>query len=164
MPVSILVRHAMTEAPKTLGPGMSAADAAALMSEHDVGAIPVASEQDGLVGVVTDRDIVIRVVAKGLDPRTTPLADVATEKVVTVSPDERLSDARDLMAEQKIRRLLVVKNDALVGILSVGDVAWADASARTVGETLKQISASESTSQLNEGPDQGTPDRVRGTH
>ena len=82
---------------------------------------------------------------------------------MTVSPDERLSDARDLMAEQKIRRLLVVKNDALVGILSVGDVAWADASARTVGETLKQISASESTSQVNEGPVQGTPDRVRGT-
>ena len=161
--MSILVRHAMTEAPKTLSPGMTAADAAGLMSEYDVGAIPVASEQDGLTGVVTDRDIVIRVVAKGLDPRTTPLADVATAKVITVSPDEQVSDARALMGEQKIRRLLVAKNDALIGILSMGDVAWAEASARTVGEALKRISQSESTERLNEGPDQGTPDRVRGT-
>jgi CBS domain-containing protein len=159
--MSILVRHAMTEAPKSLRPDMTAADAAGLMASHDIGAVPIFDPNDGLVGLVTDRDIVMRVVAPGLDPRATPLSDVATEKLITISPDEQVSHARNLMAEHKVRRLPVVKNNELVGILSLGDVAWADASARASGEALRGISESESTTTLNEGPDRGTPDRVR---
>jgi CBS domain-containing protein len=73
----------------------------------------------------------------------------------------RLSEARDLMATHRIRRLPVVKDDELVGVLSLGDVALADASNRAVGDTLEEVSMSDSTTELNAGPDRGTPDRVR---
>ncbi len=154
--MSILVRHAMTEAPRTVRPDMSAGDAAALMARFDVGAIPVA-EEGRLLGIVTDRDIVTRVVAEGMDPRGVAVSDIMTKAAVTVSPDAQLSEARELMRERKIRRLPVVKGDRLVGILSLGDVAVADASKRLVGEALEGISGSASTLDLNEGPDRGTP-------
>jgi CBS domain-containing protein len=158
--MSILVRHAMTEEPKTLGPTMNADDAAGLMAQFDVGMIPVVD--DGrLLGVVTDRDLVVRVLAARTDPVDVTLGDIATATLVTATPDMTLSDARQLMAEHRIRRLPVVKDDALVGILSLGDVALADASERAVGETLRDVSESESTAELNDGPDRGTPERVR---
>lgn len=157
--MSLLVRHAMTEAPKTASPSMTAADAAALMKQFDVGVIPVA-EGEALLGLVTDRDLVTRVVAERRDPTEVRLADVLTKSPVTVSPDTRLSAARDLMAEHRIRRLPVTKADRLVGILSLGDVALADASERAVGEALEDISTSASTSEVADQPARGTPDRV----
>lgn len=156
-----LVRHAMTEAPKALGPDRTVADAAGLMAQYDVGAIPLADESGALVGLVTDRDLVVRALAKQGDPADVRLGDIATTKVVTVSPDRNVAEARDLMAEHRIRRLPVVKDHRLVGIVALGDVAVADASKRAIGETLQQISDSDSTRELNGGPDPGTPDRVR---
>lgn len=157
----ILVRHAMTEAPRTARPDMKAADAAGLMATFDVGVVPVAD--DGrLVGLVTDRDLVVRVIADRRDPTEVRLRDIATATPVTVTPDTQLSEARDLMAAHRIRRLPVVKDGQLVGILSLGDVALADASKRAVGETLERLSVSPSTTELNEGPDPGTPQRVQG--
>jgi CBS domain-containing protein len=79
---------------------------------------------------------------------------------VTVTPDTRLSDARELMDRHKVRRLPVLKGEELVGILSLGDVAWADASTREVGETLRAVSESPDTRSLNESADRGTPNRV----
>jgi CBS domain-containing protein len=157
--MSILVRHAMTEAPTTASPSMNAADAAALMKQFDVGAIPVA-EGEELLGLVTDRDLVVRVLAERKDPTAVTLADVLTKSPVTVSPDTKLSEARELMAEHRIRRLPVTKADRLVGILSLGDVALADASERAVGEALESISESDSTSGLADQPPRGTPRRV----
>jgi CBS domain-containing protein len=158
--MSILVRHAMTESPTTARPDMNAADAAALMKQFDVGAIPIA-EGDKLLGLVTDRDLTVRVVAERKDPTQVRLGDILTSSPVTVSPDTSLSDARDLMAEHKVRRLPVVKNGELVGILSMGDLAFADASKRAVGETLEEISSSESTTEMADYPERGTPERVR---
>jgi len=158
--MSILVRHAMTEAPQTIRPDMNAADAAGLMKSEDVGALPVV--QDGeLVGLVTDRDLVIRVLAERQDPRSVKVGDIATKSPVTVTPDMRLSEAREAMEKHQIRRLPVMKGTRLVGILSLGDVAWADASTREVGEALRAVSESERTVTQNENPDKGTPDRVR---
>jgi CBS domain-containing protein len=156
----ILVRHAMTEAPQTARPDLNAADAAALMRDLDVGVIPVA-EDDRLLGLVTDRDLVLRVLAERKDPMEVRLGDIATTSPVTVSPDERLSRARDLMSEHRIRRLPVVKGEQLVGILSLGDVAQADESERAVGEALEEISESRSTTEVREYPERGTPERVR---
>ncbi|HJV04108.1 MAG TPA: CBS domain-containing protein [Actinomycetota bacterium] len=156
----ILVRHAMTEAPQTARPDLNAADAAALMRDLDVGVIPVA-EDDRLLGLVTDRDLVLRVLAERKDPMEVLLGDIATTSPVTVSPDERLSRARDLMSEHRIRRLPVVKGEQLVGILSLGDVAQADESERAVGEALEEISESRSTTEVREYPERGTPERVR---
>ena len=158
--MAMLVRHAMTESPKTAKPDMTAADAAALMKQFDVGAIPVA-DGGSLVGLVTDRDLVIRVMANRQDPQTVRLSEILTKSPATVTPDTQLSEARDLMAQHKVRRLPVVKGDDLVGILSLGDVALASASERVVGETLEHISESASTTDISEGPDRGTPGRAQ---
>lgn len=158
--MSILVRHAMTESPQTIGPDMNACDAAAMMRTEDVGALPVV-EDGRLLGLVTDRDLVLRVLAERKDPLEVKVGDIATTSAVTVTPDMRLSEARDLMEEHKVRRLPVMKGEALVGIVSLGDLAWADASAREVGEALKAVSESEGTRSKNEGPDRGTPERRR---
>jgi len=158
--MSILVRHAMTESPQTATPNMTASDAAGLMRQLDVGVVPIA-DGGSLIGLVTDRDIVLRVVATRQDPDDVKLADILTKSPTTVTPDTKLSDARDLMAKHRIRRLPVMKGDELVGILSLGDVAIADASGREVGEALENISESDSTTDISGGPERGTPDRVQ---
>ena len=157
----MLVRHAMTTRPVTASPDMNAEDAAGLMVANDIGIVPI-TDRDHLVGVVTDRDLVLRVIAERKDPGSVRLGDIATTRgLETVSPDMQLCDARALMAERSIRRLPVVKEGRLVGMLSLGDVALGSASMRGVGETLAAISASTSTEEVNPGPDIGTPDRVK---
>jgi CBS domain-containing protein len=157
--MSILVRHAMSSDPQTAKPDMTAADAAGLMARLDIGVIPVA-EGEQLLGLVTDRDLVVRVLADRRDPTEVKLSEILTKSPVTVTPDMQVSEARDLMAEHQIRRLPVVKAEKLVGIISMGDIAFADASKRAVGETLQQVSESPSTSELADTPERGTPDRV----
>ena len=159
--MSTLVRHVMTEGPRTLTASMSAADAAGMMATFNVGAIPVLDDQGALAGIVTDRDIVTRVVASREDPTQVPLADVATSTTIEVSPDTDLAEASRLMAEHQIRRLPVTKDGELVGILSLGDVAVALASKRAVGETLEDVSRSVETASANDGPNRGTPERVQ---
>jgi len=157
--MSNLVRHAMTAAPETLSPDLTAADAAGLMTKLDVGVIPV-TEDGKLLGLVTDRDLVIRVIAQRTPAEEVKLGDVLTTSPMTVTPDMKLSEARDIMAEHQIRRLPVVKRDELVGILSLGDIALADPSERAVGETLRATSESEATKAIAEDPPRGTPERV----
>jgi CBS domain-containing protein len=158
--MSILVRHAMTQSPQTITPEMNAFDAAGMMKSEDVGVLPVV--EDGvLVGLVTDRDLVLRVLAERQSPVDVRVGDIATRSPVTISPDMRLSEARELMEQHQVRRLPVVKGDAVVGILSIGDLSWADASTREVGEALRAVSESERTKTLNDSADRGTPERVQ---
>jgi len=159
--MSILVRHAMTASPVSAEPGMTATEAAAIMRRLDVGAAPIV-DHGARVGMITDRDLVLRVVADGRDPGRVTLAEISTPAPITVSPDMRLSEARDLMAALKVRRLPVMKGDAIVGILSLGDVALADASKRAVGQTLEDVSESEATAALQTEPARGRPARARG--
>jgi CBS domain-containing protein len=158
--MSILVRHAMTAAPQTIDPDMNAADAAALMKSEDIGALPVVKDGE-LVGLVTDRDLVVRVLAERREPTQVEVGRIATRSPVTVTPDMRLSEARELMEKHQVRRLPVMKNHEVVGIVSLGDVAWADASTREVGEALRAVSESEKTMTQNEDADRGTPERVQ---
>ena len=160
--MAMLVRHAMTESPQTARPDMTAGDAAGLMRQLDVGVIPVA-EDGKLIGLVTDRDLAIRVMAQRKDPDDVKLGDILTKSPVTVTPDSKLSEARELMEKNKIRRLPVMKDDELVGIISLGDIAIAAASDRATGETLEEISKSVATEDISGGPDRGTPDRVQRT-
>ena len=159
--MAMLVRHVMTEAPRTLEEDMNAADAAGIMRNFDVGVVPIVRD-DELIGLVTDRDLVVRVVADREDPTTIRLGDIATASPITISPDAKLSEARELMANHRVRRLPVMKSGSLVGILSLGDLALNERSERAVGEALEEISRSVATETTNVGgPDPGTPERVR---
>jgi CBS domain-containing protein len=149
----------MTASPVTISPDMNAFDAAGLMKSEDIGVLPVVQD-DKLVGLVTDRDLVVRVLAARKNPMEVKAGDVCTSAPVTVTPDMKLSDARELMEQNRVRRLPVMKGEELVGVLSLGDVAWADASTREVGEALKAVSESDQTRTTNEEVDRGTPERV----
>ncbi len=132
------VRDAMTPGVQSVSPGETVAAAAEVMVENDVGSLPVV---DGarLVGMVTDRDIVMRAVARGADVRTMTVGEVASRAIHTVEPDHDLDTALREMAEHQVRRLPVVEDDALVGILSQADVAIA-AEGKRAGEMLEEIS------------------------
>jgi len=135
----MLVRDAMTASPKTCDPDTPVAEAARLMATEDIGSLPVV-QGDRLVGIVTDRDVAVRVVAEGKDPTSLPVGGVASREVITVAPGERLEDALRLMAHHQIRRMPVVEDDhRLVGILAQADVALA-ADERTTGAVVEQIS------------------------
>src|SRR5438552_8779698 len=99
--------------------------------------------------------------AERSDPTGVKVSEVMTSSTVTVSPDAKLSEARELMERHRVRRLPVTKGRAVVGILSLGDVAWADASTREVGEALKAVSESAATKELSEDAARGTPERVQ---
>jgi CBS domain-containing protein len=132
------IRDVMTSNPTTCEPQASVVDAAKVMAQEDVGSIPTV-EGDRLVGVVTDRDIVIRVVAEGREPQSVTVGDVASRDLVTVSPDDDLDRALELMAENQVRRLPVVDGDKLVGIVAQRDVALQGAD-RETGQVVEQIS------------------------
>ena len=134
------VREIMTENPETVAPGTFIGDVARMMRDLDVGIIPVAYN-DELLGVITDRDITIRVTAAGLSPFEVTVQDFISPNPVTVSPDDDLDEARKLMAEHQIRRLLVTEGNKLVGILSIGDLATKDRQQdAATGEVLEEIS------------------------
>ena len=137
------VRDAMTPGVQSIAPAESLPKVATMMRENDVGSIPVV-EGDRLVGIVTDRDIVARAVADSADLSTTTVGDVASRDVFTVGPDEDLDAARQLMAEQQVRRVPVVEDGRLVGILAQADIALA-AGDRQTGDMLEDISRPTST-------------------
>jgi CBS domain-containing protein len=133
------IRELMTADPRTVRPGDSVVDAANLMRGEDAGIAPIV-DGERLVGVITDRDITIRVVAEGRDPSSTRVEEVASQDVVTVDPAQELDEALRLMATHQVRRLPVVEEDGkLVGILAQADVAR-HADAERTGEVVEEIS------------------------
>ncbi len=133
------IRDAMTTNPRTISSEQPVADAARLMKEEDVGVVPIV-EGDRLVGVVTDRDITIRVVADGLDPNSTTASEVASSDLVTIDPQQDLREAQRLMAEHQVRRLPVVEEDGrLVGVLAQADVAR-EGDPQQTGQMVEDIS------------------------
>jgi CBS domain-containing protein len=133
------VRDAMTEAPRSIGASASVVEAALLMREEDVGSLPITDEEK-LVGMITDRDITTRVVAAAADPKMTSVADVLSQDLVSVQPDNDLEEALGLMARHQVRRLPVVENGRLVGIVAQADVALRENKTKT-GELVEAISA-----------------------
>src|SRR5918997_1821663 len=100
------VHEVMTERPRAVTPQTPLNEVAEVMESEDVGAVPVV-EGDRLVGIVTDRDIVVRAIAKGKDSRGMPSAEASSRELVTVNPDDEPSDALELMARYQVRRLAV---------------------------------------------------------
>ena len=132
------VEELMTRDPATLHPESTCTEAATLMKTRDCGSLPVV--QDGkLIGIVTDRDIVIRAVAGGTDPTHLAVSEVMTKAPVSVAPDLKAEDAAKVMSERQVRRLPVVDNGRLVGMLVIGQLARHE-SADAAGETLKDVS------------------------
>lgn len=136
------VTEIMTRDPVTARRDTALPEVARRMAEHDCGAIPVLEREDGgrPVGIVTDRDIAIRCVARGEDARIRQAADVMTDRVVTVRPDDDVEDVAEVMRENEVRRVLVTEDDGrLVGMVSQADVAR-KLSAEETGRTVREIS------------------------
>lgn len=118
----LTVRDVMTPDPVTLKAQAPVVEAAKKMKERDIGAV-IVLDGDEVCGVVTDRDLVVRVIADGRDPSGVRLHDVCSRELASVSPDDDLTRAGKLMRERAVRRLPVVENGRPVGILSMGDLA-----------------------------------------
>ena len=137
------VRDAMTPNVRSAASTESLVDVARKMKEEDVGSLPVV-EDERVVGIVTDRDIVVRAVAERLDPQSIRVGEVASRDVVTVEPEQDLNEALALMASHRVRRLPVVEDGRLVGVLAQADVALV-AKDEEAGEMLEEISQPTST-------------------
>jgi CBS domain-containing protein len=133
------IQDAMTSDPRGVETSTPVVEAARLMKSEDVGSLPVL-DGERLVGMVTDRDIVLRVVAEGKDAESTTVAEIASTDLVTVDPQQELDEALRLMAQHQVRRLPVVEEDGrLVGILAQADVAKEGKDAQT-GQLVQEIS------------------------
>ena len=132
------IREVMTPAPETIQADQPATEAAKKMKEADAGMIPVMTNGN-LVGTVTDRDIALRIVAEGKDPQSTPVGEIASTDLVTVTPDEDLDVALQKMAKHQVRRLPVVEDGRLIGVVAQADVAR-EGDETDVGHTVEEIS------------------------
>jgi len=130
----------MTKNVAYVNPDSTVVETAQLMQKHNVGSIP-GCDQTGVIGIVTDRDIVVRNIAHGNDPKQTPVRDVMTAQVTTVTPDADMTEVSKMMATNKVRRLPVVDNNMLVGIVALGDVATDAGFTMEVSDTLAEISS-----------------------
>jgi len=132
------VRDAMTGDPRSIGASASVVEAARLMREEHIGSLPI-TDDERLVGMITDRDITTRVVAEAADPKTTPVGEVSFRDPISVEPDNDLDEALLLMARHQVRRLPVVENGRLVGIVAQADIALTENEKET-GELVEAIS------------------------
>jgi CBS domain-containing protein len=135
------VNEVMTRSVECTSPNATLQDAARRMRELDVGPLPVCGESDRLVGMLTDRDIVVRAVAEGLDPSTARVRDVMTPSVIYCFEDQDVTEAAQLMKENQVRRLVVLNRDKrLIGIVSLGDLAVDTGDEELAGATLEAVS------------------------
>jgi CBS domain-containing protein len=136
----------MTKNPKTCAPTDNVAQAAQLMKSEDVGPIPIVGANDKLEGIITDRDIVLKVVAEGRDPKTTKLADVMTTDLISCTVDGDIEEMLDLMEDNQVRRIpLVDANGRLVGIVSQADIATRLDDSEKTAELVEDISKAAAT-------------------
>jgi len=115
------VRERMTPDVVTIQPGTKVIDAATTMIQQEKGPLPIV-EGDRPVGIVTDRDLVAHVLAEGRDPQATTVDDVASRDLVTIGPDQDVDEARQLMEQNQLDRILVIEKGRLVGIVSEADI------------------------------------------
>ena len=131
----------MTKDPKTCAPTDTVQRAAQLMKTEDVGPIPIVGTDGKLEGIITDRDIVLKVVAEGQDPKTTKLADVMSTDLITCTTDGDIEKTLDLMEDNQVRRIPVVDaSGRLVGIISQADIATRLDDSEKTAELVEDIS------------------------
>jgi CBS domain-containing protein len=133
------VREIMSKDVASLRSDDSIERAAQLMKQYNCGSIPVCTH-DKLIGIVTDRDIAVRSVASGEDVTSTRVGEVMTDNVVFGSPEMDVNDAARLMSDRQIRRLPIVENNSLIGIVALGDISLEPACQDSAEDALKNIS------------------------
>jgi CBS domain-containing protein len=133
----------MTGGIETIRPQATLAEAAKKMASQDIGSLPVCADRRSVVGIITDRDITVRAVARGMDPNHTRVEEVMTRDVLSCSSDSEVEDACVLMEKRQVRRLLVTgDDDTPVGIVSLGDIALCLRESQA-GELLRKVSEPE---------------------
>ncbi|WP_216205445.1 CBS domain-containing protein [Amycolatopsis aidingensis] len=135
-----IARDLMTPRPQVVKTDQTAADAARLMAEQSVGALPICGKDDKIKGVVTDRDIVIKVIAKGRDAGGFPAGDLNQDEAVTVGADDPADEVLATMTRHQVRRLPVIDGDRLVGMIALADVVRALPD-RTAGDLAEVLSS-----------------------
>ncbi|WP_453996349.1 CBS domain-containing protein [Bacillus nitroreducens] len=134
------LREIMTSDVLTVNETQTVKEAAALMSQYNIGAIPVVNNNKQIVGIVTDRDITLRTTAQGESPQT-PVSEVMTaQQIVKGTPDMDAHEAANLMAQHQIRRLPVEENGQIVGMVALGDLATQNQYANEAEQALQSIS------------------------
>ncbi|MDO5557880.1 MAG: CBS domain-containing protein [Clostridia bacterium] len=137
------VKDCMCDSVVWISPDVSVCDCAKIMKDKHVGCIPICNDNKNVVGVITDRDIILRCTTFNTDCKCTPISDVMTTNICCCPSDVDLKEAEKLMSENKVRRLPVVEDDKIVGILTIGDLALDNnVEADRVGKTLENISSS----------------------
>lgn len=134
------VKDIMTDPAIVITEGSSVIDAAKLMRAHNIGSVPVVNDNDNIVGIVTDRDIVIRNMARGLDPKSHSVDEIMTRDVSCVAPETEIDEAAQMMANDKVRRLPVVEDERVVGFVALGDISACRDYTFEIGEALCEIS------------------------
>lgn len=137
--IILKIKDIMTDQVAFVGPETTIVETARLMQKHNVGSVPVC-EGPNLVGIVTDRDIVVRNVAHGKDAGASPVREIMTSTVQSISPEMELNQVTEMMSKQQIRRLPVVENNRLVGMVSLGDLATQAKYDVEIAKTLGEIS------------------------
>lgn len=133
------VQDVMTERPRAIVQALTVSEAAEIMELEDVGSLPVVEERSRLIGIVTDRDIVVRAIAKKRDPEEARVFEIMSTEPVTVEPEAKLDSAVELMSLHQVRRLPVAVDGELVGMLAQADVAI-EAGDKKTGEVVEDIS------------------------
>jgi CBS domain-containing protein len=146
------VRDQMVASVVTIEPGTGVVDAAKRMIQEEKGPLPIV-EGERPVAIVTDRDIIAHVVAEGRDPTKMTVDEIASQELVTVGPDQDINEARRLMDQHELDRILVVEDDRLVGIISEADIRSDEGPLRGVTDTVGGVTE----------PVSGVTDTVRGT-
>lgn len=134
------VSDIMTKELVVVNPNDTILETAKLMRHHNIGCVPVVEKGNKVLGVITDRDIVMNMAKFNSDPANTCVKEIASDVVYQIKPDVDIKYALDMMQKQRIRRLTVIENDHLVGMLSIGDIAVRTKSNMEVGDTLIEIS------------------------
>ena len=138
--ITVKVRDLMTDKIIHISPTESVEVAARTLTHYNIGALPVCGSDGKLCGVVTDRDLVIRCMASGRTPAHTAVKDVMTRQVLTIQPDMEAGVAAHLMGRQQVRRLPVVEDGKLCGMVSLGDLAKREQSIMDAADALSDIS------------------------
>lgn len=137
----MLIREIMSSPVIRVHPEESAAVAARMLEHYNVGILPVCNTDGRLCGLVTDRDLVTRCMAAGKSPALTQVKDIMTGKIISAKPEMELTTAARLMGREQIRRLPVVENGKLCGMISLGDLASREETGYEAGDALGEISA-----------------------